>query len=99
MCHYDTKHLFLEFSRCESCCRLNTGGGIRPDGVVEPDPPEDAVVVVPRWFLVVETRGSGVSRKQGLNYFTLRWQAHLVTEIVALAAIAPVPVVAFKKLQ
>jgi len=28
-----------------------------------------------------------------------RWQAQVVTEIVALAAIAPVPVVAFKKLQ
>jgi len=30
---------------------------------------------------------------------TLRWQAQVVTEIVALAAIAPVPVVTFEKLQ
>ena len=29
----------------------------------------------------------------------LRWQAQVVTEIVALAAIAPVPVVTFEKLQ
>ena len=44
-----------------------------------------------------------VSRKSeaaGPRVPCLRWQAQVVyTEIVALAAIAPVPVVAFKKLQ
>jgi len=35
----------------------------------------------------------------GQGRHLLRWQAQVVTEIVALAAIAPVPVVAFEKLQ
>ena len=33
------------------------------------------------------------------TFLGLRWQAQVVTEIVALAAIAPVPVVTFEKLQ
>jgi len=35
----------------------------------------------------------------GQGRHLLRWQAQVVTEIVALAAIAPVPVVTFEKLQ
>ena len=34
-----------------------------------------------------------------LSRAVLRWQARVVTEIVALAAIGPVPVAAFKKLE
>ena len=50
-------------------------------------------------FACEATRNIPTTPQGGAAGKGLRWQAQVVTEIVALAAIAPVPVVAFKKLQ